>query len=115
MTKLRRLPKIWLYKYPIDMRKQIDGLCRLVAEQMNKNPQSGDVYVFFSFAANRVKLLFWDGEGFVLIYKRLERGHFQVPTYIGQHVSITQQQLSHLLRGVMNESEVQSLSFQDYY
>lgn len=94
------------------MRKQIDGLCMIVAERMNMNPQSGDIYIFFSFAADRVKLLFWDGSGFVLIYKRLEVGSFAVPHYIGKHVQITRQQLSHLLCGVRSEY---NLEFHDYY
>lgn len=108
--------RIWVYKYPIDMRNQIDGLCRIVAENMNMNPQNGDIFVFFSFRADRAKLLFWDTTGFVMVYKRLEYGSFAVPQYIGKHLSISPRELKTLLHGVVDEHELHpSLRFHDYY
>lgn len=113
MTKqLEIVRRIWVYKYLVDMRKQIDGLCILVSEHMNMNPQSGDIYLFFSYAADRVKVLFWDGSGFVLVYKRLEVGCFAVPGYIGKHLRITKQQLSKLLQGTITNP---GLEFNAYY
>ena len=98
------------------MRKQIDGLCALVADRMEMNPQNGDIFVFFSHAADRIKLLFWENTGFVLVYKRLEAGSFQIPKYIGHDIQINAQQLTSLLQGVLDESQTQAaLSFSDYY
>lgn len=107
--------KIWLYKYPIDMRKQIDSLTMLVAEKMNMNPQSGDVFVFFSHAADRIKLLTWDGTGFVLIYKRLEVGYFYIPQYIGNHIELNAMQLRSLFRGTGISDYAGSLEYSEYF
>ena len=98
------------------MRKQIDGLCTVIAERMKMNPQNGDIYVFFSYAADRVKLLFWDGTGFVLVYKRIDSGYFEVPKYIGKHVQINHSQLAYLLQGVIDEYSVNpGLQYNDYF
>ena len=100
-TKSATKRRVWLYKYPIDMRKQIDGLCHVISERMQQNPQSGDIYVFFGYRADKAKLLFWDGDGFVLIYKRLSnRRHFLVPNQPKMQACLTQLQLQNLLKGV---------------
>ena len=82
------------------MRKQIDGLCHLVTESMHKNPQSGDIYLFFGYRADKAKLLFWDGDGFILIYKRLSHKRFLVPNYKNQQICLTNNQLQNLLAGI---------------
>jgi len=107
--------KIWLYNYPIDMRKQIDSLTMLIAEKMNMNPQNGNIFVFFSYAADRMKILTWDGTGFVLIYKRLEVGWFAIPQYIGNHIELNKTQLRWLFRGAGISDCVQSLEYSEYF
>ena len=64
---------------PVDFGKGIDGLAALVQERLRKEPFSGVVYVFRAKRADRVKLLFWDGTGAVLVSKRLEQGRFAWP------------------------------------
>lgn len=61
---------------PIDMRSSFDSLSGLVRSYFDQNPLSGDMFVFFSRRRERIKVLFWDADGFVLYYKRLERGTF---------------------------------------
>lgn len=64
---------------PVDMRKQIDGLAQMVAAVFAADALSGQVFVFLGKRRNKVKLLWWDRNGFFLLYKRLERGRFPRP------------------------------------
>lgn len=84
----------------VDMRKQIDGLCVLVCDELNRSPQSEAVFVFYNRARDKVKLLTWDKEGFVLIYKRLEKGKFCFPKGKLDPYAITQDQLKWLFAGL---------------
>ncbi len=61
------------------MRKSFDGLCGLVQGRLGKNPMSGDLFIFINKQRNRIKLLRWEPGGFVLFYKRLEKGTFELP------------------------------------
>ena len=63
----------------VDGRKGIDGLAALVRSQFAQDPLSGTMYVFFSRRADRVRLLYFDRDGYVLITKRLEKGVYRVP------------------------------------
>ena len=68
--------KVWLSKQPVDFRKSIDGLSSFITENFKLNPTSG-LFVFYNKKKDKVKCLFWHKNGFVLFYKRLERGRFQ--------------------------------------
>lgn len=61
------------------MRKSFDGLCGLVNAQLGQSPMSGDLFIFINKKRNRIKMLRWEPGGFVLFYKRLERGAFELP------------------------------------
>ena len=67
-----------LYPQSCDMRKGFDGLCGIVNSSMRQNALSGDVFIFINKPRNRMKLLQWQSGGFVLYYKRLEKGTFQI-------------------------------------
>jgi transposase len=71
--------RYYLYREPTDIRKSFDGLCGLVSERLGQSPMSGDVFIFINRPRNRMKLLRWEPGGFVLFYKRLERGTFELP------------------------------------
>ncbi len=71
--------RYYLYREPTDMRKSFDGLCGLVRGEMKRDPLSGDVFIFINRRRTHVKLLVWDRSGFVLYYKRLEEGTFELP------------------------------------
>jgi len=71
--------RYFLYLEPTDMRKSFDGLCGLVTSQLGQNPMSGDLYIFVNKPRNRIKMLRWEPGGFVLFYKRLEKGTFHLP------------------------------------
>jgi len=71
--------RYFLYREPTDIRKSFDGLCGLVSSRLGQNPMSGDVFIFINKPRNRMKLLKWEPGGFVLFYKRLESGTFELP------------------------------------
>ena len=91
---------VWLYPKPIDFRKQMDGLVMLVADHLELNPISGQLFLFRNRGANKVKLLWWDRNGFWLCYKRLEKGQFIFPEISDAAVALTSEQLSWLLSGL---------------
>ncbi|TCL58868.1 transposase [Kineothrix alysoides] len=62
-----------------DMRKSIDGLSAIVQQNFRLDPFSNSLFLFCGHKGNRIKALFWEGDGFVLLYKRLENGTFQWP------------------------------------
>ncbi|HEV7564813.1 MAG TPA: IS66 family insertion sequence element accessory protein TnpB [Microbacteriaceae bacterium] len=92
--------RVMMATRPVDFRKGIDGLAALVRDTMGAEPFSGAVYVFRSKRADRVKLVFWDGSGVVLVAKRLEEGRFCWPTIENGVVRLTAAQLSALLEGL---------------
>ena len=94
--------RYFIYRSPADMRFGIHSLAGLVRNQLGSDPMSGDVFVFLGKRGNQVRLLQWDTDGFALYIKKLERGTYQWPQ--GAGTSITSQQLSLLLQGVMLES-----------
>ena len=71
--------RIMVATKPIDFRKGHDGLAALVKNELHKDPFTGTVFVFRSRRADRLKLLYWDGTGLVMAYKRLEEHTFTWP------------------------------------
>jgi len=69
------------YLEPTDMRKSFDSLCGIVQQGLNSNPTNGTVYLFVNRLRNKMKILHWRTGGFILYYKRLEKGTFEVPQY----------------------------------
>jgi transposase len=84
------------------MRNGIDGLRAIVEAALKKDAYQGHLFVFVGKAKDKVKILFWDRNGFVLYLKRLERGRFQLPVVDGRskHVAMEAAQLAMLLDGI---------------
>lgn len=91
---------IWLYPTVIDFRKQLDSLVLLVADTLSKDPCSGELFIFRNRGANKVRLLWYDRNGFWLCYKRLEKGKFVFPVNPSGICELTRDQLSWLLSGL---------------
>ena len=93
--------RIYLAAEPVDLRKSIDGLGLLVDEQ-GHDRYSGHLFVFGSRRSDRVKILAWDRGGFVLYYKRLERGRFRWPVVApgAKEVEMEATALAMLLDGI---------------
>jgi len=101
VLKLTTEQKIYIYTEPVDMRKAINGLSIILQETFEKNPQTGDIYIFINRQRNKIKCIFWDSNGFVLYYKRLEKGRFNYSKYISNNeMVITEKQLQGLLMGL---------------
>ncbi len=79
MFSLNQNHRFYLYHQATDMRKSFDGLSGLVTNQLGRNPLSGEVFVFVNRRRNCIKLLHWEAGGFVLYYKRLEKGTLEFP------------------------------------
>jgi transposase len=71
--------KIYMSGTPVDMRRGFDGLSSLVTHSFGRDVFSGHLFIFWGQRRDRVKILFWDRGGYVLYYKRLERGRFRIP------------------------------------
>jgi transposase len=91
---------IWFYPRPIDFRKQLDGLVMLVADHLQLNPTSGQLFLFRNRHANKIKMLWWDRNGFWLLYKRLEQGRLKFPKISEEAMLLTKEELGWLLSGL---------------
>lgn len=94
--------RYYLYPLPTDMRKSFDGLSGIVNHALGKNPTSREVFFFINRNRNRIKLLHWQRNAFVLYYKRLEEGTFELPAYDKSvvEIKIYYTQLVMLLDGI---------------
>jgi transposase len=94
--------RIWLAHQAVDLRRGFDGLAELVRQHLQADPLSGHLFVFRNKRSDRIKLLYWDEDGFVLVYKRLERGTFRwpVPASGQSSVKVRAAELAMLLDGV---------------
>lgn len=81
--------KIYLATAPVDFRKSHDGLAAIIEQALREDPLSGGLFVFTNKRADRVKLLYWDNDGYALWYKRLEQGTFRFPRAEGESQKLT--------------------------
>ena len=92
--------KIWFYRQPIDFRKQIDGLVLLVDGNLGKDPTSGQLFIFRNKKADKLKMLYWEDDGFWMFYKRRESSRHKFPAKLDVTVELSSQQLQWLLSGL---------------
>lgn len=95
--------EIYLALEPIDMRLSFDRLSGLAKEQIGYEARSGALFVFFGRRRDALKVLFFDGSGMVIFYKRLDRGRFQIPDAPRadvRHVEVDDATLEALLDGI---------------
>ena len=90
--------KIFIANVAVDFRKALDGLCALVAEIIRENPTEG-LYIFYNKDRNRLKVIGYYNNGFMMLYKRLDKGKFFVEQR-DEKIRINRQQLDWLLLGV---------------
>lgn len=79
MLSVRRDITVRLALEPVDFRKSIDGLAIAVGQALGRDPMCGEVFLFRNRTRTALKALYWTPNGFVLVYKRLERRRFQLP------------------------------------
>jgi transposase len=92
--------RIWLCVEPVDGRKSFDGLSAVVTTHLGRDPLSGDLFVFKNRRGDRLKILAWQGDGFALYLRRLERGTFAFPSADTAEVSVTTTELAMILGGI---------------
>ena len=92
--------QVYLYTEPVDMRKAFDGLSVLVMDVLEADPLSGALFAFCNRRGDKLKVLYYDGQGLCLWYKRLERGRFRIPAAEGDAVQLSAKELALLLDGL---------------
>jgi transposase len=107
--------KVYLARDPADMRKSFPGLMVLTEAVLRQEPTSGHLFMFLNRRRDMIKILYWDGTGFCIWAKRLERGSFQRPlAATGEHpcLELSATQWSLILQGIDLTSVRQRLRFQ---
>jgi transposase len=99
-------PQVYLALGDTDMRKGINGLSILVADQLALDPFSGSLFVFCNRQRSLIKILYWHGNGFCLWQKRLERERFQWPKSAAEVMRIEQRALNWLLDGLAIQQQM---------
>jgi transposase len=107
---LKRITQVYLVCGRTDLRRGIDGLAGIVQEQYDLDPYCQNLYLFCGSKKDRFKALYWDGDGFVLLYKRYENGRLQWPMDQNAAKTLTHQQLTRLLTGWSIESSIHSVN-----
>ena len=102
MLNLPAHARVSLCTVAVDLRKSFDGLCGLVESVFQQNVLDGHLFLFLNKRRDRIKALWWDRDGLVIWYKRLERGSFEMPRSSGtaQHLELDATELAMLLSGV---------------
>ena len=98
-----RISRLYLVTGFTDMRKSIDGLMAIIRDTYKMDPYSNALFLFCGRKADRIKALYFDETGFVLLYKRLESGRFQWPRNASEVRSLTRQEYRWLLEGLSIE------------
>lgn len=94
--------QLFLYGKDVDMRRSFDGLLAIVQNEFMRDILQGDVFLFLNRRRDRIKILWWDGDGMAIFMKRLEAGTYQRPTLAADQVSLLMDrtQLDLLLAGI---------------
>lgn len=98
-----RLPasiRVFLCLVPVDMRRSFDGLAAAAEQVVRQDPLSGHLFVFRGRRGDRVKVLWWERDGYALFYKRLETGVFRFPADAAEATEITVSDLGLILEGI---------------
>lgn len=110
-------PSILLCTRPVDFRKSIDGLLEMVISDLNVDPHE-NIFIFYNRSRDKIKVLAWHKNGFVLLLKRLEKSQFfNVAGIAANTVNVTPQQLSWLIAGLnwVAMTEWGELEYRDFH
>lgn len=92
--------RVFVCLEPVDMRRSFDALAAMAEHVHGQDPLSGHLFVFASRRGDRIKVLYWDKDGYALWYKRLECGTFKLPRCDGRGVEISRADLALVLEGI---------------
>lgn len=96
-----KITEVYLCTERVDFRKGINGLSQFTSDTLQENPLSGHVFVFTNRRRDKIKILYWERNGFCLWQKRLERSKYSWPRHLsrGNKIILTREQLQWLLEG----------------
>jgi len=110
----RSFNRIYIALGYTDLRKGIDGLATLIKSQYNLDPFDKDtIFLFCGKRSNRIKALVWEGDGFLLLYKRVEAGGFQWPRNGDELRKLTAAEFHMLMQGFSIESRIRSVHYSE--
>jgi transposase len=92
--------RIYVATAPVDLRKSYDGLAQVARDALGQDPTSGHLFVFSNRRHNRIKMLYWDRDGFAIWMKRLEIGSLRWPSPGADRVELTPAELAAMLGGI---------------
>ncbi len=109
--------QIWFYRQPVDFRKQLDGLILIVADTLQKDPASGQLFLFRNKNADKVKIIYWEDNGFWLLQKRLEKARFKFPDIVDESMELSLQEFQWLLSGLdfTMQEKPKKLKYSNFY
>lgn len=106
MIRFDDIHELYLVSGVTDLRKGIDGYAALISAELHRSPTDHSLYIFCNRNRNKLKCLYYDGTGFWLLYKRMDKGHFKwIRNEKEETVTITHQQLKWLLEGLKIEQK----------
>lgn len=103
MLTLSPTVRVYVAAEPVDLRKGFDGLSAATRHIVQENPLSGHLFVFLNRRRNRMKILLWQHSGYLQIYKRLERGRFELPNTPRpgrRHIEVEATELALMMEGI---------------
>lgn len=100
MLRLPGTVRVFVCLLPVDMRRSFDGLAALAEQVIRHDPLSGHLFVFRGRRGDRLKILWWDRDGYALWYKRLEAGTFRFPSDAAEAKEIAPADLALILEGI---------------
>ena len=101
LADITKVDNIYMVCGYTDMRKSIDGLCAVVEEVVKRDPRENSLFLFCGLRSDRIKALLWEGDGFVLIYKRLAvKGRYRWPRNSSEARNLTWQEFDWLMAGL---------------
>lgn len=95
-----QLERVFIYRKHVDFRKHVQGLSAIVQYTLELDPMSGDLYVFFNRRADKIRIIYWDSNGYAIFGKYLEEDRFYLPNGDDDQVCITGEQLNWLIDGI---------------
>ncbi len=98
--------RLYVVLDPVDMRRSFDGLAAIVQQQLGLDPTAGHLVIFTNKRGHLLKVLYFARGGYIIVYRRLERGSFQLPRGDGKSVEIDTAQLAMILEGIDLNSAV---------
>ena len=115
MINLYTLGQVYIVCGKTDLRKGIDGLATLVKEQFELDPFSGKVSLFCGGRKDRFKALYWDGQGFWLLYKRFENGKMNWPRNQNEVQALSSKQVDWLMKGFAISPKIKNTKAREFY